>query len=171
MRIPLPRWRWAPGRQLGCPYSFTLHGSFPLENPAVSREVIAREVIRRQFATLTDSAQFVRTISANIADKLLALIGQSYASKIVVLPLGVDCNVTRAGGAKSKAFTIITPAVLMPYKGHGVAIEACRILQSRGVGYFQWIFCGDGPLRREIEDQIATLGLTSTIHVLGKCPE
>jgi colanic acid/amylovoran biosynthesis glycosyltransferase len=156
---------WAVAQQLGCPYSFTLHSSFPLENPA-----IAREIIRRQFATLTDSAQFVRTISANIADKLLDLIGQSYASKIVVLPLGVDCNVTRNSSARSKHFTLISPAVLMAHKGHAIALEACRILQSRGVRDFQWIFCGDGPLRKDIEDQIAARGLTSTIHVWGNVP-
>jgi len=147
-------------RLLGCSFSFTLHTS-----------VIAVPVYTRQFHTLLESAQFVRVISKEVGDKLLRIVGNQYADKIVVLPLGVDCHVEPADGpARQRPFTILTPAALLPHKGHGVALRACRVLMESGINDFKWIFCGDGPLKSEIQMSIRQTGLSGVVELCGMVP-
>jgi glycosyltransferase involved in cell wall biosynthesis len=70
--------------------------------------------------------------------------------------LGVDTRVTLVGMV----------ARLQTVKGHRFFIEAAAdILQRRPDAHF--VLVGDGPLRTEIENQAAELGITDRVHLLG----
>jgi glycosyltransferase involved in cell wall biosynthesis len=57
-------------------------------------------------------------------------------------------------------------ARLQAVKGHQFFIEAAaRVLRSRREVHF--VLVGDGPLRTEIENQAAALGITDHVHMLG----
>jgi glycosyltransferase involved in cell wall biosynthesis len=70
--------------------------------------------------------------------------------------LGLDAGTTLVG----------IVARLQAVKGHRFFIEAAaRVLRSRTDTHF--VLVGDGPLRTEIENQAAALGITDHVHLLG----
>jgi glycosyltransferase involved in cell wall biosynthesis len=70
--------------------------------------------------------------------------------------LGLDAGSTLVG----------IVARLQAVKGHRFFIEAAaRVLRSRTDAHF--VLVGDGPLRTEIENQAAALGITDHVHLLG----
>jgi glycosyltransferase involved in cell wall biosynthesis len=60
-------------------------------------------------------------------------------------------------------------ASLEAVKGHRYLIEACRILKERGID-FHCELVGDGPLRQDLERQIARSGLGGRVRLLGGQP-
>jgi glycosyltransferase involved in cell wall biosynthesis len=55
-------------------------------------------------------------------------------------------------------------------KGFDQLIQACAILQSRGLP-FECRIIGEGPLRAALEQQIAALGLAQRVRLLGACQQ
>lgn len=53
-----------------------------------------------------------------------------------------------------------------PEKGHRILVDALRILRERGAAV-NVVFAGDGNLRPEIEQHVASLGLTEYTRFLG----
>jgi glycosyltransferase involved in cell wall biosynthesis len=72
------------------------------------------------------------------------------------IELGLDKNVTLVG----------IVARLQTVKGHRFFVEAAvEVLRSRPNAHF--VLVGDGPLRTEIENQAARLGISDHVHLLG----
>ena len=63
--------------------------------------------------------------------------------------------------------TVLTVARLSPPKGIDLAVQACAVLQKRGVS-FRWRHIGAGELRAEIEEQIRGAGVEDTFILLGE---
>ncbi len=82
----------------------------------------------------------------------------------VTLPDEVGCR-SRPTGKQ----IIFCPANLIPVKGHKYLIEACSILQSRGLDFELWI-AGTGILRDALEKQVNDLELTDVCRFLGQLP-
>lgn len=61
---------------------------------------------------------------------------------------------------------LLTVGRLSKMKGHDLAIDAAKILKDKGIK-FTWYAVGDGPLRSELEEQIANNGLQSDYIILG----
>jgi glycosyltransferase involved in cell wall biosynthesis len=57
----------------------------------------------------------------------------------------------------------------VPVKGHKYLLEACAILVQKGINY-KCIFCGDGPLKNELEGLIKKRGLTAHVNLYGMIP-
>ena len=55
-------------------------------------------------------------------------------------------------------------------KGFDDLIEACRLLQSRGLN-FRCEIIGEGPLESALQEQIADAGLTTTVVLAGPQPQ
>lgn len=66
----------------------------------------------------------------------------------------------------TSAAKILTVGRLAPQKGYDIALEACRILKTRGVD-FKWYALGRGALENEIKTQIAEKHLEDTFILLG----
>ena len=62
---------------------------------------------------------------------------------------------------------VLTVARLSPPKGIDLAVQACAVLQKRGVP-FRWYHIGAGELRAEIEEQIRSEGVEDTFILLGE---
>ena len=56
---------------------------------------------------------------------------------------------------------------LVPKKGHGFQIAACRELTRRGVA-FRLKIIGEGPLRPELEAAMAAAGLAASVELSGE---
>ncbi len=85
-------------------------------------------------------------------------------------PLGRDTGFTvrpRAStGQAPSGKTVVVVARLSPEKGHRVLIEAVEMLKDRHP-QARYLFAGDGPLRDELEREVAVRGLTRCIQFLG----
>ena len=58
---------------------------------------------------------------------------------------------------------------LVPVKGLATLIEACALLQARGL-HFRCCLIGQGALRQSLSKQIAAAGLEQNVHLLGPRP-
>ena len=59
---------------------------------------------------------------------------------------------------------------LAPEKGHVDLVRAFRIVLDRG-SPLQLVIVGEGPMRRQIEDEVASAGLTGRVHLPGSLPQ
>ncbi len=66
--------------------------------------------------------------------------------------------------------TIISIGRLIEKKGFSDLIEACRLLQSRGIN-FRCEVIGEGPLGAALREQIMGAGLTTTVTLAGPRPQ
>jgi glycosyltransferase involved in cell wall biosynthesis len=142
----------------GLPYSFTAHAhDIYLERPMLDEKI-------RQ-------AGFVVTISEYNRELLRELYGTDAAAKTVVIHCGVDPAVFQPQPARApnQHFTMVCVASLQDYKGHPYLIEACAQLKARGLN-FRCLLIGQGEDQPQIEAQIARLGLTEHVLVLGPQP-
>ena len=146
---------------LDVPWSETLHTSHILKNNYY-----------RTFLAHIENAAFIRTICQETYDKLDRFLDYRYSKKIEMIHLGLKLvsnkkeNSNKFIGRKNNKFEIVTPAILLPYKGHQYAILAAAELLKRGLNDFKWTFYGHGPLKGEIYQQIKKYNLSRNI-ILG----
>jgi glycosyltransferase involved in cell wall biosynthesis len=145
-------------KKLRVPWSFTLHTA-----------TIVNEKFARMFKAKLESAEFVRCIAEGTCTKLLALIGQEYEEKVRVVHLGVDCDAYEKKKERliKERFIMVTPAELVPRKGHKYLIYACSLLIRRGITHFKCYFYGDGPLRKELQNLVEQENLRNFIALPG----
>jgi glycosyltransferase involved in cell wall biosynthesis len=136
----------------GKPYSFTAHAhDIFLPNPYLSGNLTA--------------AQTVVTISEY--NRRFLISSGTPAKKITVIPCGLDLQEFCVQPDRTPAHgTIVSIGRLDPIKGFLSLIDACALLQERGVP-FACEIVGEGPQRRELEQQIHAHGLREKFHLLG----
>ena len=66
----------------------------------------------------------------------------------------------------SSPLKILTVGRLVPVKGYDLLLGAACLLRNRGLN-FRWDIVGDGPLRGQIEKEIAAKGLREYVRLLG----
>lgn len=89
------------------------------------------------------------------------------ASKITVIPNGVDCERFAPQPALRKRGQIVMVANLREEKGHDTLIDAApRVVAARPETKF--LIVGDGPLRSALERRVASLGLGGSFEFLGE---
>lgn len=113
--------------------------------------------------------------SEAIRDRIIEQ-GSAPLSKITVIRNGVlgtnasrphsQYQIRRELGVNLDAKLIGMVARLQPVKGHRFFIDAAAsVLRDQPNAHF--VLAGDGPLRLEIEDQAARLGISDRVHLLG----
>ncbi len=119
----------------------------------------------------TRTAGFVRCISRQGKERLLAIIGDGYDSRVRVVYLGVTIptRVVEAGKVADPV-VLAVPASLLEVKGHEYLVKALSIVARRVTGGFQCVFYGDGPLRSSLERCVRQAGLTDSIKMPGVIP-
>lgn len=141
----------------GIGFSFTAHA-----HDIFVRRPLLRRKIRE--------ARFVRAISGFNREFLAARYPEAEA-KTAVIHVGVDPSAY--GGAApdgGKPAKLLCVAALQAYKGLSVLVEACRRLHVEGV-VFRCDIVGEGPLREEIEEQVAGAGLRGIVQLRGAQPQ
>lgn len=141
----------------GIPWSFTLH-----------RWDITEDNLLKQ---KTDSAQFVRCISAIGRNELLSIVGDEYMGKIHVIHMGVNVSseVSYLQDINQGEFTIVCPANIIPVKGHEYLIKACDIIRKRDAD-FLCLIIGDGMLEDKLKTEVDNMALGDYIHFTGRMP-
>jgi glycosyltransferase involved in cell wall biosynthesis len=140
----------------GRPYSFTAHASDIYCNTVDVR------LLRRNIA----AARFVATVSDSNLRYLTGVCGED-AAKLVLVRNGVDMTRFIANGLPSAPpFTMLSVARLVEKKGGRYLVEACRLLQERGVS-FRCEIIGRGNLRQPLVEQIRRAGLERSVRLLG----
>lgn len=143
-------------RLTGIPFSFTARGSDIHVDRTMLKEKLA-------------AAAFMITVSASNKEVIVRECGPEFSDKVHVIYGGIDTSLFKPNSralADQAALRIVCVSRLEPVKGHAELIEACRLLQERGVE-FECHFVGDGELRSAIEEQIARSGLRDKIILHG----
>lgn len=142
----------------GLPYSFTAHAQDIYDERPMLEEKIRQ-------------ASFVVTVSEYNRRLLCQLYGAEADDKMVVIYCGADPLKFQPQPSRQRtgAFTIVCVANLEEYKGHTYLVEACVALKAQGIP-FRCLLVGDGEYRPHIAAQIARLGLTNHVSLLGHQP-
>ena len=146
-------------RLVGIPYSFTAHGSDLHRECRMLREKV-------------DEAVMVVAISNFNRDRIIAECGPESGRKVVVIHCGVDTQVFRPPHAEPDAgvsgrVSILCIGTLHEVKGQAYLVEACRLLNQRGIGA-DLHFVGDGPDRRRLVKQVGRAGLGNSVRFHGQ---
>ncbi|HVV52149.1 MAG TPA: glycosyltransferase [Polyangia bacterium] len=147
----------ALARILGKPFGFTCHA----HDIYVNDQLIAEKI---------DAAAVPVTISRFNVDWLTEKVSPRARERLNVVHCGVDLTALpfRADGREEA--TIVTVGRLDPIKGFEVLVDAVGELARQG----RRVRCriiGEGPLRGELEAQIARLGLGGAVELLGARPQ
>ena len=159
---PQPLIYGAPaGKLAGCATVHTRHG----ENP----DPPLRKVLRRLSGTLADAY-------VAVSEETAALARQEHdakLSKISVIRNGIDLSrfdplrpqrlaVRQELGIPDDAWVVGTVGRAVSDKNHALLVDAMRLLPD-----VHAIIVGDGALLPALREQVAALGLTARVHLLG----
>jgi len=132
----------------GPPYSFTVHG--PEEFDKVEAIALSEKINR---------AAFVVAVSSFGKSQLCRWCNYEHWSKIHVIRCGVDETfLTQTHVPVPNEPRLVCVGRLGEQKGHLLLLEAVRLLATEGLN-FKLILVGDGPLRQNIEAEIAKSNL------------
>lgn len=147
------------GRLLDLPYSVTAHA-----NDIYTKKALLCEKITE--------ASFVVTVSEFNKAYLFDTCPDLDPNKIHVLHPWVDVSHFQPPPARLNCGTlrILSVGRLVEKKGHNYLIEACRLLQAKGVN-FECRIIGDGPLNAELRADIEHYQLERHVHLLGAQPQ
>jgi glycosyltransferase involved in cell wall biosynthesis len=147
-------------RLAGIPYSFTAHGSDLHRDRHMLREKVAE-------------AAFVAAISEYNKELILSECQGKYRDQVMVIHCGVDTEVFQFRSSETpyemgdNPFMILCIGTLHEVKGQAYLIEACRLLQERGID-FVCHFAGDGPDRKALTALAEKAGIASKVHFHGR---
>lgn len=147
------------------PHSFTTHA----KDLYLTRPAVLRARVRR--------ASFVLTCTRYNVAYLRSVLPPHEWDKVHLVYHGIDLAAFPFGSPKTAADSrrtagagaiplVLSVGRLVPKKGLKDLIAACQLLHQRDVR-FRCVIVGEGPLRREIEDQIESLGLKGVVSLLG----
>ncbi len=144
-------------RVLGGPtYSFTVHGPEEFDKATI---LSLEEKIKR--------STFVAAVSSFGKSQLFRWCDRTFWSKIHVIHCGVDAAFLAHPHVPIPAAPrLVCIGRLSEQKGHLLLLEAANLLAVAGLD-FKLVFVGDGPLRADIEQQIAQLKLQNHIEITG----
>lgn len=144
-------------RLLGGPsYSFTVHGP---------EEFDKSEFLH--LGTKIEHAAFVVAVSEFGQSQLFRTCGYEQWSKIHVVHCGVDASFHEVPPTlPSIEPKLVCIARLHEQKGLPILLDAVALLRTEGTSVSVTIV-GDGPLRKPLEDRIATLGLKDSVQLAG----
>ncbi|HNS72422.1 MAG TPA: glycosyltransferase family 4 protein [bacterium] len=139
---------------LDLPFSFTAH-AYDIFTP----QVIFEEKLKR--------ARFIVTCTRYNRDYLQQNYGDLVGDKILVNYHGLDLSKLQPRPkTKRELPVILSVGRLVPKKGLGVLLHACKILHDQGVAY-KCLIIGDGPERPRMEMFIRLNHLMEQIEITG----
>lgn len=147
-------------RLVDIPYSFTAHGSDLHRDRHMLREKVAE-------------AAFVAAISEYNKELIVSECGGNYRDKVNVVHCGIDTEIFRDRAHETpyekgeNPFMILCIGTLHEVKGQAYLIDACRLLQDRGLN-FECHFVGDGPDRKSLTALVEQTGLSDKVHFQGR---
>lgn len=145
---------WIIHQLTGLSYSVTVH----------AHDIFVRP---EMLGTKLRAADFIVAISRFNRDYLTDRLGPWVPAKTHIIHCGIRPEAYPPAAPWSGGpLEIVSVGSLQPYKGHRYLVAACAELRRRGVA-FRCRIAGGGELRPELERQIAELGLTESVQLLG----
>ncbi|MCU1355517.1 MAG: glycosyltransferase [Acidimicrobiales bacterium] len=143
-------------RLTGIPFSFTAHGSDLHRDRHMLREKV-------------EEAAFVATVSEHNRDVIVAACGPGSEAKVAVVRCGIDRArfPARARDRGDGPFRLLCTGTLHEVKGQRHLVDASAILVAAG-REVRATLIGDGPDRRALSAQIASLGLEDVVELTGE---
>lgn len=142
------------------PYSFTAHGS----DLHRDRHMLCEKVAESAFTV---------TISNFNREIILAECGRQFEHKVMVVHCGVNTKIFQPRSEPTPhergegPFAILCIGTLHEVKGQTYLIEACKLLDERGLDFICH-FAGDGPDLEALTKQAAQAGLTDRVCFHGR---
>ncbi|WP_338128803.1 glycosyltransferase [Rahnella perminowiae] len=124
------------------------------------------DIFRDDYKKLYDDAEFILPVSQLWADKIKNVSGHDDNIHVIRMGISVNKFSFQPRTVLGNPIRLLSIARLTEKKGISVAINACLLLKQQNVD-FDYTVIGDGPLRKELESQAATLGLGDKIAFLG----
>ena len=130
-----------------------------------------RWVSRHAFITLADH---ILTTSRKMAAHLQQTLNLP-DGRVTTIPTGIDLKrfvpngpkvELPLGNARPGAPVVGMISILRSWKGHSTFLQAARILIDSGLAA-RFVIVGDGPMRQQIESQIAELKLAEWVGLAG----
>jgi teichuronic acid biosynthesis glycosyltransferase TuaC len=158
------------GRALQTPVVVSARGNDVL---LYARFPLIRPFLRK---TLRAANQAI-AVSQELKDAMVGVGGR--ADKIRVIPNGVDSEKFHAISREEARVTlglpqkktILSAGHLIPRKGFDRLLVAVRdVCTSQPSADLQVVIVGEGPLRKELEGMVATLGLSGRVRFAGHVP-
>lgn len=140
----------------GLPYSVTVHAYDLFLHPELLSSVLP-------------DAAFIVTVSQYNKDYILEACPDVHPDGIHVLHPWVDLAQFEQVSLLEGPLRVLSVGRLVEKKGHRYLIEACRLLREQGMD-FRCRIIGEGPLRGELETQIADGDLQDRVQLLGAQP-
>lgn len=144
-------------RLLGVGFSFTLHGSDLLQNPAYLDVKLAN--CTACFTVSEYNRQYLLRTYAGVDPK-----------KILLQRMGVEVPAQFIGGERAdgreSCMVLLAVGRLHRVKNHAFLVRACARLKQRKVR-FLCLIAGDGPERESLERLIDKLGVGGEVRLLG----
>lgn len=137
-------------------YSLSLHGASDFAAPTESR-----------LAAKISGSSLVRCITSYARGQAMWAASPSDWSKLQVVHCGVFVSQAPAPRPPAtRPIRLVSVGRLTPVKGHALLLDACRLLDARGIDW-QLAIVGDGELREALEARVAALRLQHRIHFAG----
>jgi glycosyltransferase involved in cell wall biosynthesis len=142
-------------RITGLPFSFTMHGPKSFLNGAMHSEKI------RNATCVTTISEFNKKLIGEFTDDM-------GMKKVHVVRIGIDTDrfSLRRSAVERGGFSVLSVARMDRDKGLDILISAAAYLKNRVDG-LSLTLVGDGPLRGELEDQAAELGISGIVRFTG----
>jgi glycosyltransferase involved in cell wall biosynthesis len=141
----------------GIPFSFTAH----------AKDIYVYDMERHLLREKLFAAQFVITVTHYNRDYLLENAPGLDPGIIKVIHNGVNVAGFKPDGRRRREPNqILAVGRLVPKKGFGDLLEACRIMKDKGVG-FRCLIAGDGLEAESLREKQQTLGLEEEVEFLG----
>ncbi len=151
---------------------FTLHNTYPFFQPQTARQRRQKTWTRWMYRRFTR----LIAISEEVRDWTITH-GMAMPEQIVMVRNGIalappaspeERTAWRAAyGWPADRLVFITVGALLPKKGHAVLLEAISQLPDDLRRRALFALVGEGSQRPPLEAQIARLGLTDVVHLLG----
>lgn len=137
------------------PFIVTTHGSdVPGYNPDRFQ---FQHVLFKPFSTIVlNRASCITSPSRFLKEKIIQNYGEQ---KITVIPNGISVNTYLP---QKKERKILTVSRLFERKGVQYVVEAMKDIEG-----FEYVICGDGPYRAQLEEQIERLHLGYKVKLRG----
>jgi len=146
---------------LGVPYVVTVHGA------DVYQHLRRDDAAARRAAAVLGGAAGVMANSSAVARLLKGVVGDERLHVVLNGTTGAGTKVMPADDLFPGEPLLLTVGKFIARKGHAVMLDALALLAAQGRRP-HWAVVGDGPLGGALERRAADLGLSATVHFLGR---
>ncbi len=133
-------------------------------------------IIRRIMKYTLASSAWVISVCSSLKDIMISNLDVP-AGRIKVISNGIDPKLFYSMdkkkakehlGLSNVKKIIVSVGSLIRLKGHHILIKALHLLKQKNALNFHTYIIGDGELKKELETQIARLGLTGDVTLTGR---